>query len=279
MAIFQDEAELQRQDQRVQFRGMKGANRRIASVLGYNAQGGRNKWGKALNVLTPYAEMAGTSLGVPGLATGLSVGGRIASKQLSKGTDANTVMDETDDEFLEKSVQDVSSAITMYGSAGKMGGAMGAVAGDISGETAGLGGGTGADSVVAGDAGQKLAALTESSKRANIQDAIQADVDGVDIDALTAEEEDWLNEEEEDDLEDVSGLVKSVEAKNAKEKVENERTSDDTTKDLVKMLGEGGKMIEAGTKSYYANKEYSDAGDEEAMKLLKRTRRSTKNYL
>jgi len=80
-------------------------------------------------------------------------------------------------------------------------------------------------------------------------------------------------------LEDVSGLVKSVEAKNAKEKVENERTSDDTTKDLVKMLGEGGKMIEAGTKSYYANKEYSDAGDEEAMKLLKRTRKSTKNYL
>ena len=76
MAIFQDEAELQRQDQRVQFRGMQGANRRIASVLGYNAQGGRNKWGKALNVITPYAMMAN-----PLLATGLSVGGRIASKQ------------------------------------------------------------------------------------------------------------------------------------------------------------------------------------------------------
>jgi hypothetical protein len=275
MAIFQDEAELQRQDQRVQFRGMKGANRRIASVLGYNAQGGRNKWGKALNVITPYAMMAN-----PLLATGLSVGGRIASKQLSKGTDANTVMDETDDEFLRKTAQDVGSAMQLHSSAYKMGEAAGGIEGDVNslGSAGGAALGTGTDDVVSGDAGQKLAALTESSKRANIQDAIQADVDGVDIDALTAEEEDWLNEED-DDLEDVSGLVKSVEAKNAKEKVENERTSDDTTKDLVKMLGEGGKMIEAGTKSYYANKEYSDAGDEEAMKLLKRTRRSTKNYL
>ncbi len=277
MAIFQDESELKRQDQRVPFEAMRGLKKGVASVLGYDARGGRNKWGKALNVITPYAETVAAGMGAPGLVTGLSIGGRAASKELAKGTDAGLVMEETDDEFLEKSIQDVSSAITMYGSATNLSeaaggtGALGAAGGAATG-------GSGMDSVVGGSAGSELADMQSASKLANTQDSINADIDDIDIDELTAADFDEALAEE-DELEDVSNLVDSVSSKNKKEEAKNKSVSDKATKDLTNMLGEGGKIIEAGTKSYALNKEYADASEEEALKLLQRKRKTTKNYL
>ena len=277
MAIFQDESELQRQDTRVQFQGMKGGKKALAGLLGYDAAGGRTTWGKALNAVTPLVDVA-----VPGLGTGLSIAGRIGAKQLSRGTDANTVMDETDDEFISKTAGDVGTALALSGG-------IGSLAGASSGFTTGISALKGMASSSASNASQErmakrmagvdpwaaaggsdvqnnFASLTAESKLANTEDSIKAAVEGIDVDALTAADFDEALQDEE--LEDISGLVDSVESKNAKEKAENIKTTKKATKDLTGILGEGGKMIEAGTKSLALNKSYADAADDEVFRLL-----------
>ena len=88
MAIFQDTRELPRHlEPAPGMTKVKGWKKNALAVMGYKDTGERNAWGKAKSFL-------------PNIGVASNLIGRNVAKKLTKGTDANTVMKETDDEWM-----------------------------------------------------------------------------------------------------------------------------------------------------------------------------------
>lgn len=100
MAIFQDNRELQRQQRTRKFDEAKGLRKVGLAMLGYNAEGGKNLYGK----------MVGD----------MSLLNRYAAHQLAKGSDVKEVLEETDDEWANKNLNKLAFGLSLAGTVGGM---------------------------------------------------------------------------------------------------------------------------------------------------------------
>ncbi len=151
MAIFSDNREQTKQDERIQFRQAKGFNKTKLALMGYNADGTMNKFGAAVNVIDP----------------GLAAAQRIGARQVyGKNSDVGRTMRKTDDEYIAQRVAQVDFAgevvKTVYGGAA-VGGAGAAGAGAAAGGAGAAGAGGGAAGAAAGGGGAAASSMSGGS--------------------------------------------------------------------------------------------------------------------
>lgn len=299
MAIYQDESELSTQASRVQFRPMTGFKKGLAGVFGYNSKGERSGFGKFMDAIKPMD---------------YSLGSRFVAKKAASGTDAETVMDETYDEYKTSKLasanlaKDVALAVT---SAGAGGGSMGSSGSVQAGSGAGMQSTASAEAVrpglstmggegflgPAGDAArggtgllsdteQSVVDMREGARQADTTARIESDINNTDISEIIGNEDgmgrlsnsdSWKKEMgvDTDNLEDLGKLKKEVD----KKEEEDSKSKKKTEKDLLSMIGTGGKLADSTIKRYAASSAYHKAGEDEVKNLLKRTRKKTKSYL
>ena len=279
------------QDKRVQIRPVKDPKKKLAmKAFGYDETGGRTGLGKFYDAIAP-------ATGAYGIA--FQTAGRGVAKYASQGTDAETVLKETDDEFINQQATNLKFGLQ---AASAYSGATGG--GDMS-------------SLLNGGSSNQLQDMITQGNVASTESAIQQSVDAVDTDALTSsvgdaqysfsgadvETKGSVNVTGRNDFvtpdygsidagpgssvdpetgeiitdpmdEATDAITSSTEANK-----EVEKEAKKQTQDFSKMLGEGGKLVQAGMEVYASNRELRREGDKAANKLLTRKRRPTYNLL
>jgi len=275
MAIFQDTRELSKQDRYVGMNKVKGFKKTAMAALGYKDTGERNAWGQAMSVLNPLGDMTY---------------GRLGANVLSKGTDTNEVIKDTNSEYYKqkydqfKFAGEVAKTVMTFG---KGGGGEGNMLKSVMG-------GDGASNLAASGIGEGMAGeigadAVEEGLNNQADSIIDNKTDFELIDSLDDDEEelddlsDWLKTDESGNeyyvSEDGKRVYSSdlIEAEKQKrgttnqEKVNNEMSRAKKVANFGKDIPVIGGIVSSGANLYASSRNFANEEDREIEKYKYKT--------
>lgn len=281
MAIFTSPDEQARQEQRVQFRQAQGGDKVALAMMGYNASGQQNTYGKILGTISPVASI---------------IGRETAKGLMGENTDVGRQLEATDDEFYAKKasqgkffVEAAKLAITAgAGAAVGAGTTAATTAGTTAGTTAatsnlssvlGSGGtaapvmGAGVDPSMLANQATSVAGDLSMSSTSGIQTVPSSGLASTDVysEALKSDAgQKLIDMKNESDIENTKdALTKATEDKAAKDKAA----------ETIKTLGKGVPLVGAGVEWYQTSKAHRTAEKSELKKALGKTVQADYNLL
>ena len=280
MAIFTSPDEQARQEQRVQFRQASGFDKTALAMMGYNASGQQNTYGKILGTISPVASIQGREM-----AKGL----------MGENTDVGRQLEATDDEFYAKKasqgkffVEAAKLAITAGAGAGAAAGA-GTTAATTAGTSnlssvLGSGGtaapvmGAGVDPSMLANQAPSVAGDLSMGATSGVQTVPSSGMASTDVysEALKSDAgQTLIDMKNESDIENTKdALTKATEDKAAKDKAEKDKAAE-----TLKTLGKGIPLVGAGVEWYQTSKAHRTAEKSELKKALGKTVQADYNLL
>lgn len=295
MALFTDKQELTRQGHRIGFSQAKGFNKFGMAIMGYNADGTQNTFGKVAE---------GVSAFVPGGGQYGNWERRAIASGLAKGTDAEQVFEGTKDEFVQSQINNFgfglnvakTVATIVAGGAGAGGEAATGAARASGGATTGMGGAPGpigsealsspasgisTDGVMKeGASSNKFMDMFNKAKGEqgsdNAMKKLTEKAQGTDVDAILKNVSNLFNKKTNPDGTPIDELS-NEEGYDSSQSMQG-KGSGDAGVDLSKLTGSSG-LVSSGFQAYAGMKNLDDAEKTELNALMGRTTRSKFSYL
>ena len=272
MAIFTSPDEQARQEQRVQFRQASGFDKTALAMMGYNASGQQNTYGKILGTISPVASIQGREM-----AKGL----------MGENTDVGRQLEATDDEFYAKKASQgkfIVEAAKLAITAGA-GAAVGTTAATNnlssvlgSGGTAAPVMGAGVDPSMLANQAPSVAGDLSMGATSGVQTVPTSGMASTDVysEALKSDAgQTLIDMKNESDIENTKdALTKATEDKAAKDKAAKDKGAE-----TLKTLGKGVPLVGAGVEWYQTSKAHRTAEKSELKKALGKTVQADYNLL
>ena len=276
MAIFTSPDEQARQEQRVQFRQASGFDKTALAMMGYNASGQQNTYGKILGTISPVASIEGREM-----AKGL----------MGENTDVGRQLEATDDEFYAKKasqgkffVEAAKLAITAGAGAAVGAGASATASTSSLSSALGSGGsvapamGAGVDPSMLANQAPSVAGDLSMGATSGVQTMPSSGMASTDVysEALKSDAGQTLIDMKNDS--DIENTKDALE-KETKEKEAKDKAAKDKAAETLKTIGKGVPLVGSGVEWYQTSKAHRTAEKNELKKALGRTVQADYNLL